>query len=102
MRFCQYISHFSQGYPNELLPVTVTGIPSMHICVDFIAELISQPSFDKQEFAINLISHLALQYALPHSMMVARLSLNTFSTLLSGKLVHFTFAKFVLHLNDSV
>ncbi|KAK7576672.1 hypothetical protein V9T40_012958 [Parthenolecanium corni] len=75
--------HF-QGYPNELLPVTVTGIPSMHICVDFIAELISQPSFDKQEFAINLISHLALQYALPHSMMVARLSLNTFSTLLSA------------------
>lgn len=59
----------------------------MHICVDFIAELISQPSLEKQEFAIDLISHLALQYTLPHSMMVARLALNTFSSLLSGKIV---------------
>lgn len=86
-----YLPNFSQGYPNELLPVTVTGIPSMHICVDFIAELISQPSLEKQEFAIDLISQLALQYALPHSMMVARLSLNTFSTLLSGNLIYPTF-----------
>lgn len=75
-----------QGYPPELLPVTVIGIPSMHICVDFIAELISQPSLEKQEFAVNLISHLALQYALPHSMMVARLALNTFSSLLTGNI----------------
>lgn len=75
--------HF-QGYPRELLPVTVTGIPSMHICVDFIAELISQPSLEKQEFAVDLISQLALQYALPHSMMVSRLALNTLSALLTG------------------
>lgn len=68
--------------------MTVTGIPSMHICVDFIAELISQPSLEKQEFAVDLISHLALQYALPHSMMVARLAINTFSSLLTGKLCH--------------
>lgn len=39
--------HF-QGYPRELLPVTVTGIPSMHICLDFIPELLSQPSLEKQ------------------------------------------------------
>ena len=37
-----------QGYPSELLPVTVAGIPSMHICLDFIPELLSQPSMDKQ------------------------------------------------------
>ncbi|XP_065215851.1 integrator complex subunit 2 [Planococcus citri] len=75
--------HF-QGYPRELLPVTVTGIPSMHICVDFIAELISQPSLEKQEFAVDLISQLALQYALPHSMMVSRLALNTLTALLTA------------------
>lgn len=39
-----------QGYPSELLPVTVAGIPSMHICLDFIPELLQQPHLDKQVF----------------------------------------------------
>lgn len=39
--------HF-HGYSSELLPVTVAGIPSMHICLDFIPELLSQPQQDKQ------------------------------------------------------
>ena len=37
-----------QGYPIELLPVTVAGVPSMHICLDFAPELLSQPSLEKQ------------------------------------------------------
>jgi len=39
--------HF-QGYSRDLLPITVQGIPSMHICLDFIPELLSQPSLEKQ------------------------------------------------------
>ncbi|KAG8587857.1 hypothetical protein GDO81_005800 [Engystomops pustulosus] len=39
--------HF-QGYPCQLLPLTVAGIPSMHICLDFIPELIAQPELEKQ------------------------------------------------------
>ncbi|XP_075220865.1 integrator complex subunit 2 isoform X2 [Lycorma delicatula] len=74
--------HF-QGYPRELLPVTVPGIPSMHICLDFIPELLSQPSLEKQVFAVDLVSHLALQYSLPKSMSVARLAVNTLMTLLT-------------------
>ncbi|KAG8238724.1 hypothetical protein J437_LFUL015283 [Ladona fulva] len=73
--------HF-QGYPRELLPVTVQGIPSMHICLDFIPELISQPAPEKQVFAVDLVSYLAVQYALPKSLNVARLALNILSTLL--------------------
>ncbi|XP_071448160.1 integrator complex subunit 2 [Hetaerina americana] len=73
--------HF-QGYPRELLPVTVQGIPSMHICLDFIPELLSLPALEKQVFAVDLVSHLAVQYALPKSLSVARLALNTLSTLL--------------------
>lgn len=34
--------HF-QGYHHTLIPVTVEGIPSMHICLDFIPELLAQP-----------------------------------------------------------
>ena len=32
----------------ELVPMTVVGVPSMHICLDFAPELLSQPSLDKQ------------------------------------------------------
>jgi integrator complex subunit 2 len=64
--------HF-QGYPMELLPVTVAGIPSMHICLDFLPELLSQPDSEKQIFAVNLASHLGIQFALPKSLSVAKL-----------------------------
>lgn len=57
----------------------------MHICLDFIPELLSQPSLDKQVFAVDLVSHLALHYALPKSMSVARLAINTLSTLVTGR-----------------
>lgn len=75
--------HF-QGYASGLLSaVTVPGIPSMHICLDFIPELLSQPELEKQVFAVDLISHLSLQYALPKSMSTARLAVNTLSTLIN-------------------
>lgn len=74
--------HF-QGYPRELIPVTVQGIPSMHICLDFIPELLSQAALEKQIFAVDLVSHLSIQYALPKAMSIARLCVNTLSTLLS-------------------
>lgn len=37
-----------QGYPSELLPLMVAGVPSMHICLDFIPELLGQPQVEKQ------------------------------------------------------
>ena len=37
-----------------------------------------------QAFAIDLVSHLSIQYALPKSYSTARLAVNTLSTLLSG------------------
>ncbi|XP_077996243.1 integrator complex subunit 2-like [Glandiceps talaboti] len=74
--------HF-QSYNSDLLPVTVAGIPSMHICLDFIPELLSQPQMEKQIFAIQLVSYLCLQFALPKSLSVARLSVNVMSTLLT-------------------
>ncbi|XP_018412163.1 PREDICTED: integrator complex subunit 2 [Nanorana parkeri] len=74
--------HF-QGYPCHLLPLTVAGIPSMHICLDFIPELIAQPELEKQVFAIQLLSHLCIQYALPKSLSMARLAINVMGTLLT-------------------
>lgn len=60
----------------------------MHICNDFLPELLAQPivpDLSKQLFAVDLISHLSLQYALPKSFSIARLAVNTLSTLLSSK-----------------
>ncbi|XP_073258081.1 integrator complex subunit 2-like [Porites lutea] len=74
--------HF-QGYPEELLPVTVAGIPSMHICLDFICELVNQPQLEKQLFAIQLASYLCLQFPLPKAMGVARYILSRLSSLLA-------------------
>lgn len=73
--------HF-QGYPLELIPLTVARIPSMHICIEFIHELIAQPHVDKQIFAILLISQLSLQYALPVTMAAAKLAVNVMNTML--------------------
>jgi len=81
-----YFFFYLQGYPRELLPVTCLGIPSMHICLDFIAELLSQPDFQKQIFAIDLISNISQQYPLPKSLSLARLAINTMYTFLSGNI----------------
>merc|ERR1711966_388942 len=34
--------HF-QGYEPSLIPMCVQGIPSMHLCLDFLPELLRQP-----------------------------------------------------------
>lgn len=73
--------HF-QGYPHELLPVTAQGVPSMFICLATAPELLSQPSLEKQVFAIDLISHLSVVCAMPNSLSIARLALNCVWTLL--------------------
>lgn len=39
--------HF-QGYDSSLLNLVVSKIPSMHICLDFIPELLGQPDINKQ------------------------------------------------------
>ncbi|EFA05171.1 integrator complex subunit 2 [Tribolium castaneum] len=75
--------HF-QGYPSELIEVMVKGVPSMHICLDFLQELMQQPSLDKQIFAIQLLSHLCIQYALPKSLNLCVAALNLLYALLGS------------------
>lgn len=75
--------HF-QGYPSELLSVTTSGIPSMHICIDFIPELLNQPQVEKQVFAIQLLSHLAIQYPIPKSMSTAKFIFDRLLLLISA------------------
>lgn len=53
--------HF-QGYSPKLLKVTVDKIDSMHICFEFIPELLNHPQKQKQIFGIQLLSHLSVKY----------------------------------------
>ncbi|RXG68957.1 Integrator complex subunit 2 [Armadillidium vulgare] len=76
--------HF-QGYSIELIGPMVEGVPSMHIAVglSWIPELLQLPDIEKQLFAMELASHLALQNAMPSTLSISRLVINTLSTLLS-------------------
>jgi len=67
--------HF-QEYNSSLLPITTQGIPSMHICIDFLPELISQPQIEKQIFGIKLAAYLIELYPMPKSLAVARQIIN--------------------------
>eukprot|EP01133_Synstelium_polycarpum_P006621 gene6621-7696_t len=63
--------HF-QGYMCQVLPITVTHIPSMHICFDFLPELLSQPHIEKQVFSIQLVAFLAERYPIARSLRICR------------------------------
>ncbi|CAG9832502.1 unnamed protein product [Diabrotica balteata] len=75
--------HF-QTYPSELIEIVVKGVPSMHISLDFLQELMQQPSLNKQIFGIQLLSYISLQYALPKSLNLCVTALNLLYALLGG------------------
>ncbi|XP_012161809.1 integrator complex subunit 2 [Ceratitis capitata] len=74
--------HF-QTYPREVIPMMVMGVPSMHICIDFLHEFLNMPEMDKQIFTIDLASHLVLKYAIPKSLSVSKFCINTVQSSLS-------------------
>jgi integrator complex subunit 2 len=63
--------HF-QTYDVRLLPCTTRRIGSMHVCLDFLPELLAQPQSERQAFALHLAAHLCELYPLPKSMQLAR------------------------------
>uniref|UniRef100_A0A914W1R1 Integrator complex subunit 2 n=1 Tax=Plectus sambesii TaxID=2011161 RepID=A0A914W1R1_9BILA len=74
--------HF-QTYDLQLIKVTVAGIPSMHICMDFVPELLGQSDVNKRVFAVALMAELCEQYAVVGAFSRARLTIDVLSTLLS-------------------
>lgn len=56
----------------------------MHICMDFLLELMQQPSLNKQIFAIQLLSHISVQFAIPKCLNLCVTALNLLYALLSG------------------
>jgi integrator complex subunit 2 len=67
--------HF-QTYPINLIPILVEGVPSIHLCLEFVGELMSQPEPEKQLFAVHLGTELVRKYPLVSSVELARRILN--------------------------
>jgi hypothetical protein len=52
-----------KGYPKQLLPVMVHGVPSMHICLEFAPKLLAHYELDKQVKKYFLhIYHYSIKY----------------------------------------
>ncbi|MCP9257762.1 Integrator complex subunit 2 [Dirofilaria immitis] len=72
--------HF-QGYPLRLIPLAVREIPSMHICLEFVHEILALADISKRVFAIVLIAELAQQYKIESSFIRLELLLDVLTTL---------------------
>ena len=66
------IIHF-QGYPPELLEMMALGVPSMHVCIGFLAELMVEPGLAHQVFSVQIAGALAERYPVPQMLQLARL-----------------------------
>lgn len=67
--------HF-QTYDPKLLPIIVNGVDSIHICMDFLLELLSQPQLEKQVFGVQLAAYLCEKYPLPRCTEIACAAIN--------------------------
>ncbi|KAG0241849.1 Integrator complex subunit 2 [Actinomortierella wolfii] len=56
--------HF-QGYKKDLIPTVVKGLPSIHVCLGFIQELVGQDNEETQRFALRLAAQLCDHLPLP-------------------------------------
>ena len=65
----------TQGYNPVALPVLVGGVPSMHVCLDFVLSLLDSTDLDIQAFAVRLLGALAGPYPLPKTLTAARAAL---------------------------
>ncbi len=62
----------------------VNGVPSMHICLDFIPKLLTIADVNTQVFTLNLISALCSKYPIIKTYNIAKLAVNVIFTLIQG------------------
>jgi hypothetical protein len=52
---------FFQTYPVHLIPVVIRGVPSSHVLITFIGDLLTNPSLRRRIFGVNLMAELVEQ-----------------------------------------
>ncbi|KAF9974481.1 Integrator complex subunit 2 [Actinomortierella ambigua] len=63
-QFLPKLLHF-QGYKKDLIQTVVKGVPSIHVCLDFLQELLNQENEETQRFALRLAAQLCDRLPLP-------------------------------------
>uniref|UniRef100_A0A915K606 Uncharacterized protein n=1 Tax=Romanomermis culicivorax TaxID=13658 RepID=A0A915K606_ROMCU len=63
--------------------MTTSCIPSIHICLDFVHEILSQPDHSKKIFAMALVSHICEQFTIPKAYSCAKLCVDVVETLMT-------------------
>ena len=76
--------HF-QGYSPDAISCLVHGVPSMHICVSFVPELLKYTNLELRSFAIQLLSHLVYHYPIPRTFELSKIAIRVAFTLLEGR-----------------
>ena len=71
LSLCKLV-HF-QTYNPLLLPMMVDHVPSLHVCFDFIPELLHQNNIKQQAFAIKLAAELMRSYTITRAVECAKL-----------------------------
>lgn len=73
--------HF-QGYPSDQIKPLIYSVPSMHICLDFIPQMLASNELDTQIFAFELLTDLSSFYPIRTALLVVKLALQVYATLL--------------------
>eukprot|EP00048_Salpingoeca_helianthica_P007526 m.111642 g.111642 ORF g.111642 m.111642 type:complete len:1062 (+) comp14358_c0_seq2:89-3274(+) len=60
------------GFPPAALPVLVAGVPSLHVCLDFLPTLMEVDDLALQAFAVRVTGALAPAYPVPKALVAAR------------------------------
>uniref|UniRef100_A0A915ET39 Integrator complex subunit 2 n=1 Tax=Ditylenchus dipsaci TaxID=166011 RepID=A0A915ET39_9BILA len=74
--------HFNT-YPLRLIPIMVKGVPSAHVLIGFIGELLTSANLERRIFGIVLMAELTQQYKIPTAFSGASLISDVLDTLLS-------------------
>ncbi|CAF0763251.1 unnamed protein product [Adineta steineri] len=73
--------HF-QGYPSDQIKPLIYSVPSMHICLDFIPQMLATNELETQIFAFELLTDLSSFYPIRTALLVVKLALQVYATLL--------------------
>ncbi|KRZ39273.1 Integrator complex subunit 2 [Trichinella pseudospiralis] len=71
-----------QGYSTKLISIIVRNVPSMHVCFDWIKELITMSDLQIKIFSIELLSHLCVEHPIDKAYRCAEFLLNVLYTMI--------------------
>uniref|UniRef100_A0A915CV41 Uncharacterized protein n=1 Tax=Ditylenchus dipsaci TaxID=166011 RepID=A0A915CV41_9BILA len=70
-------------YPLRLIPVMVKGVPSAHVVINFIGDIMASANIRRRVFGVHLMAELVQQYKIPMAFAGVELISDVLDTLLS-------------------